>query len=116
MLFNKVHERRVAKLARAIRASRSYNQSRVTHDCGTPGCVMGFMDAVFPDLDLPYRIFLFGSEPANSRAFVIWKRDVFGLVGCDGAGRSGKKAAAFIGQMARDLKAALAADAKARAA
>jgi hypothetical protein len=113
--FTRTHERRVEKLAKAVEKSRSYDQHIIEHRCGTPGCMIGHAQVVFKSRSkyikygafLPLRTFLFGPFiPGVTAAAGARSRDFTSAVGCDYAGRSGKKAAAFIRKMAADLKAA----------
>jgi hypothetical protein len=110
MLFNKVHEKRIARLTKRLMRTKSYDQARITQDCGSPGCIIGHSEVEFRRIILDagiIREFLFGTYPYSEPAVNIWSRDAFSVVGCGFAGNNGKKAARYLRKMAKDLKAAL---------
>jgi hypothetical protein len=112
-IFNSTHARRIEKLAQAVDRQRSYDQTIVTHGCGAPACLMGWAQVVFKnyrayDGSFNLRRFLFGDLPPDgSAAQEVWGRDYFSPSGCNDAGTSGSKAAKFLRQAVKDMKAAL---------
>lgn len=88
-----VGNRRLLRLAAIVAKSKTYNQARATNECGSPGCVIGHIEAD------PFFRRLTNSQSFYEDLFAMGIMDWLSITateGCNNAGRSGKKAAKHI--------------------
>jgi len=98
MSLSPVHVRRWRHLARIVEKSRRYNQTTVYHSCGTPACLMGHAMAYKARVEKRDFYDITWNETSLWLGLYadVDHDHLFGLSGCNNAGRSGKKAAAYV--------------------
>lgn len=95
VVSRKVADARLLKLAGIVEKSRRYNQWPWRHKCGTPACLGGHAEAAGFRGDL-HAVFALPKNYCGEIYGESYWSLLFGVHGCGNAGRSGKKAAAFV--------------------
>lgn len=91
----KAADDRLLKLAAIVEKSSRYNQEKWGHRCGTPACLAGHAEAAGFGRDF-HAAFALPMDGHSGITGVSYWTLLFGQHGCGDAGRSGKKAAAFV--------------------
>lgn len=105
MVTRATSNRRLLKAARLVERSRSFDQWRFINKCGAPGCVIGhyalntkgwYYDPRSGYAGINGRFFNVIDEADHFGITIVEHRELFDADGCGVAGRSGKRAAAYI--------------------